>query len=160
MQRLLPDIGLFNNFGVEWMKSARCVTTLAWALVFALVTAHASFGQGAEQGTGQGGCYFGQGPGCANPAPSPPVLPQPPQGGQSYHYVDDTRPPDAFLALRTNPSGSSGSRLMEMPNGTLLQVLEQRPDGWWRVRVMPSGPEGWALNRMRDRVWIHCCRKR
>jgi hypothetical protein len=111
------------------------------------------------QGTGQGGCYFGQGPGCANSTTPVPPTPQPPVG-QSYHYVDDTRPPDAFLALRTQPSASSGSRIIEMPNGTLLHVLERRPDGWWRVRVAPSGPEGWALNRQRDRVWIHCCRQR
>ncbi len=118
----------------------------------------------AGQGTGQGGCYFGQGPGCANPtppaSPAPQPQPQPPSSTRSFHYVDDTRPPDAYLALRTQPGGSSGSRIMEMTNGTLLQVLEQRPDGWWRVRVMPAGPEGWALNRQRDRVWIHCCRQR
>lgn len=31
---------------------------------------------------------------------------------------------------------------MDMPNGTLLDVLEKRQDGWWRVRVAANGKEG------------------
>jgi hypothetical protein len=71
--------------------------------------------------------------------------------------VGDTRPPDAYLSLRTEPSGSRGQSIMHMPNGTLLDVLQRRADGWWLVRVVPSGEEGWALNRQGSRVWIHCC---
>jgi len=74
------------------------------------------------------------------------------------YYVANTRPPDAFLALRTNPTTASGQRIANMPNGTPLKVLERRGDGWWYVRVLPSGPEGWALSRQGNSVWIVCCR--
>jgi Bacterial SH3 domain len=78
--------------------------------------------------------------------------------GNSYYYVANTRLPDAFLALRTRPSSQSGLRIMAMPNGTLLEVLERRADRWWYVRVVPSGEEGWALSGEGRRVWIECCR--
>jgi hypothetical protein len=51
----------------------------------------------------------------------------------------------------------SGARIMAMPNGTALRVLERRVDGWWRVRVEPTGQEGWALAFQGDRTWIECC---
>jgi hypothetical protein len=73
------------------------------------------------------------------------------------YYVANTRPPDAFLALRTKPSAASGERIAIMSNGTPLKVLERRGDGWWYVRMLPSGPEGWALSREGNRVWIVCC---
>jgi hypothetical protein len=73
------------------------------------------------------------------------------------YYVANTRPPDAFLALRTNPTAGFGQRVATMPNGTLLKVLQRQGDGWWYVRVLPSGPEGWALSREGNRVWIVCC---
>jgi hypothetical protein len=44
-----------------------------------------------------------------------------------------------------------------MSNGTLLKVLQRQGDGWWYVRVLPSGPEGWALSRQGNSVWIVCC---
>src|SRR5947209_2050339 len=75
----------------------------------------------------------------------------------ALHYVANTRPPDAYLALRTQPSAASGTRIMTMPNGTALRVLERRADGWWRVRVEPSGQEGWALAFQGNRSWIDCC---
>jgi hypothetical protein len=78
------------------------------------------------------------------------------QADETY-YVPNTRPPDAFLALRTKPTAESGDRLATMPNGTPVKVLERRADGWWYVRVLPSGPEGWALSREGNRVWIVCC---
>ena len=115
-------------------------------------------------------------PGAA-PAPPPPAPAAPPLGPtaavipkssaiappqRSLHYVDDTRPPDAWLALRSQPGSSQGSQLARLTNGTMLEVIERRADGWWRVRVSGSGPgagqEGWVLNRAGDRVWIHCCR--
>jgi hypothetical protein len=36
-------------------------------------------------------------------------------------------------------------------------VLRRRTDGWWHVRVIPSGQEGWALSGQGNRVWIECC---
>jgi Bacterial SH3 domain len=76
--------------------------------------------------------------------------------GDTY-YVANTRPPDAFLALRTNPSASQGQRIATMPNGTPLKVLQRQGDGWWYVRIVPNGPEGWALSRQGNSVWIVCC---
>lgn len=75
----------------------------------------------------------------------------------ALHYVANTRPPDAFLALRSQPASASGTRIMAMPNGTALRVLERRADGWWRVRVEPTGQEGWALASQGGRTWIECC---
>jgi hypothetical protein len=57
--------------------------------------------------------------------------------GSSYYFVANTRPPDAFLVLRTHPSWQAGLRIMTMPNGTLLEVLERREDGWWYVESSP-----------------------
>jgi Bacterial SH3 domain len=73
------------------------------------------------------------------------------------YYVANTRPPDAFLALRTNPSTKVGQRIATMPNGTLLKVLQRNGDGWWYVRMLPSGPEGWAMSRQGNLAWIVCC---
>lgn len=77
---------------------------------------------------------------------------------QRYHYVGDVRPPDDWLALRSEPAADHGRRLRKMPNGVLLDVLSQRADGWWRVRALDTGEVGWALSGQRGRVWIHCCR--
>jgi hypothetical protein len=74
-----------------------------------------------------------------------------------YFYVANTRPPDAFLALRSHPTSQEGLRIMEMPNGTALKVLQRRADGWWHVRVVSSGQEGWALSGQGGAVWIACC---
>jgi PBP1b-binding outer membrane lipoprotein LpoB len=71
--------------------------------------------------------------------------------------VAGTLPPDAFLALRTEPSGSHGQRIVEMPNGTMLEVIERRPDNWWFVKVVDTGQTGWALSQQGNRRWIHCC---
>src|SRR5437588_12946263 len=59
--------------------------------------------------------------------------------GGPYYVVANTRPPDAFLALRTDPSTSVGRRIMEMPNGTMLRVLRRNQDGWWFVRLGETG---------------------
>jgi Bacterial SH3 domain len=76
----------------------------------------------------------------------------------SYHYVADTLPPDDFLALRTQPSTQSGLRVMTLSKGALLEVLERKTDGWWYVRVVPSGEEGWALSGQGNGKWIECCK--
>jgi hypothetical protein len=76
---------------------------------------------------------------------------------RALYYVANTRPPDAFLALRTQPTTATGSRISTMPNGTALRVLERRGDGWWLVKVEASGQEGWALAAQGNRTWIECC---
>jgi len=78
-------------------------------------------------------------------------------GATSYYYVTNTKPPDAYLALRSAPSSLMGQRVEEMPNGTLLQILEQRADGWWLVRNIKNGRQGWALSGNGTTQWIACC---
>ncbi len=73
-----------------------------------------------------------------------------------YYYVWDTQPPDDWLSLRTEPTGRGGRQLARLSNGTLLEVIEKRPDNWWRVRA--AGTEGWVLSRQGSRVWIYCCK--
>lgn len=70
------------------------------------------------------------------------------------YIVANTRPPDAYLALRSHASSQVGRRMMRMPNGTHLQVLQQKPDGWWYVRVLSNGQEGWALSSDGKSQWI------
>lgn len=79
------------------------------------------------------------------------------QEGTNYHYVTNTRPPDAFLSLRTQPSTSAGQRIAIMQNGTAVEVLRKQSNGWWFVRVVHSGQEGWALSGEGRKTWIECC---
>jgi TonB family protein len=44
-----------------------------------------------------------------------------------------------------------------MAKGTLLQVLQRQADGWWYVRVVSTGQQGWALSRQGNTSWIECC---
>lgn len=74
------------------------------------------------------------------------------------HFVDGTSPPDAWLALRTEPGGL-GNQIARLTNGTLLEVLSRRPDGWWRVRAIEFGVEGWVLSRDGQRTWVYCCKQ-
>jgi hypothetical protein len=76
---------------------------------------------------------------------------------RGLYYVANTRPPDAYLALRSHPTTARGLRITTMPNGTALRVLERRPDGWWYVKLDASGQEGWALAFQGNRTWIECC---
>jgi hypothetical protein len=78
------------------------------------------------------------------------------QDGVGYSYVANTAPPDAFLALHTDPTSNS-PRIMAMANGTKLEVLNRRVDGWWLVRVSPTGEQGWAFSGHGNKAWILCC---
>lgn len=78
------------------------------------------------------------------------------QSGAAYSYVANTSPPDAFLALRYYPS-EKGPRIMAMANGTKLEVLMRRTDGWWYVKVSPTGEEGWAFSGQGSKAYILCC---
>jgi hypothetical protein len=75
---------------------------------------------------------------------------------QAYSYVANTQPPDAFLALKMYPSSNS-PRIMAMANGTKLDVLFRRVDGWWYVKVSPTGEEGWAFSGQGSKAYILCC---
>ena len=85
----------------------------------------------------------------AAPAAPLPVAPQPAatttQDDSPVYFVANTAPPDAFLSLRTDPSTTIGVRIAALPNGSTFQILERRPDAWWRVRTA-SGQEGWLLS--------------
>jgi hypothetical protein len=74
----------------------------------------------------------------------------------AYSFVANTEPPDAFLALKAYPSSNS-PRIMAMANGTKLDVLLRRTDGWWYVKVWPTGEEGWAFSGRGNKAWILCC---
>ena len=76
----------------------------------------------------------------------------------SFYFVTNTEPPDAYLSLRTEPTTKSGSRITTMPNGTLLDVLDRKSDGWWFVRVIHSDQLGWTLSTNGKKTWIDCCR--
>jgi hypothetical protein len=64
------------------------------------------------------------------------------------YYVVDTKPPNAFLALRANLTSGSGQRIATMPNGTPLKGLDRRGDGWARSRQGNSVRIEWG-NRLR-----------
>jgi hypothetical protein len=96
-------------------------------------------------------CY----PGLACPGGSPIPDEPPPQQqralGEKFYFVGTVRPPDPWLALRTEPSARSGQRIMKMPQGTLLRLIGRR-GFWWRVSLT-TGEEGWAHSK-----WIKCCK--
>jgi hypothetical protein len=87
----------------------------------------------------------------APPPAVPPSTPPQPQGQVEYSYVGPVGPPDPWLALRDQPSGSQGRRLSQMPEGTLFQVLRQQ--GQWAYVRLRDGTEGWA-----NTSWIRCCK--
>jgi uncharacterized protein len=77
---------------------------------------------------------------------------------KAIYYVANTQPPDDYLALRTMPSSRQGQRVATLPNGTQLQVMQQRADGWWYVKVLTTAQEGWVLSSQGNKVWIECCK--
>ena len=83
---------------------------------------------------------------------------EPAAAQQSGHfYIANVRPPDDYVALRSQPSSRAGYRIAILPNGELVDVLERRSDGWWRVQVVASGAQGWAMSGGGGRSWIVCC---
>jgi len=71
--------------------------------------------------------------------------------GEKFFYVGTVRPPDPWLALRTEPSTQRGRRIMKMPQGTLLRQIERR--GFWWYVELTTGQRGWAHSK-----WIACCK--
>jgi hypothetical protein len=74
-----------------------------------------------------------------------------------HFFIANVSPPDDYVALRSSPSSQVGHRISILPNGELVDVLERRSDGWWRLHVVASGAEGWALSGGGGRQWIVCC---
>ena len=77
----------------------------------------------------------------------------PSQPANPVCIVYDVRPPDAWLALRTEPSSKTGTRLYKLPSGTRIEMLGPRDGSWHLVRV-PDNTIGW-VSWYRDR-WIAC----
>jgi Bacterial SH3 domain len=75
----------------------------------------------------------------------------------SHFFIANVLPPDDYVALRSAPSSQLGRRIAILPNGELVDVLERRGDGWWRLHVVASGAEGWALSGGAGLQWIVCC---
>lgn len=71
--------------------------------------------------------------------------------GQRYYYVGPVHPPDPWLALRSEPSSSSGYRIMKMQEGTLFRLLGTSGK-WYKVQLR-DGTSGWAHSD-----WIRCCK--
>lgn len=65
-------------------------------------------------------------------------------------HVDDVRPPDAWLSLRT--SAVKGTTIANMPKGTRLELLGPRSGDWLQVRT-PYGT-GWVSWKVAR--WIRC----
>ncbi|MBJ3777709.1 SH3 domain-containing protein [Acuticoccus mangrovi] len=68
-------------------------------------------------------------------------------------YVADVRPPDAWLALRTEPSTRRGQQLRRLPSGTPIEMLGERSGTWHRVRIS-DGTVGWVSWQVSR--WISC----
>lgn len=66
--------------------------------------------------------------------------------------VYDVRPPDDWLALRTQPSGRRGTQLARLPRGTRLEMLGPRSGAWRKVRAF--GQVGWVS--WQKKRWIKC----
>lgn len=83
-----------------------------------------------------------------------PAEPTPPRQVQAvYCHVDDVRPPDAWLALRTEPSSRSGRRLARLPAGTRIEMLGPQSGDWVQVKT-DDGTVGWVS--WATRRWIAC----
>ncbi|MBY5972255.1 caspase family protein [Ferrimonas balearica] len=65
-------------------------------------------------------------------------------------YVDDVRPPDAWLSLRTAPT--RGQTIANMPSGTAMEMLGPVQGDWHQVRTAyGTGWVSWKVAR-----WIRC----
>ncbi len=98
-------------------------------------------------------------PGQPLPEPLPTPQPtqaepvQPPTPSNPICHVADVRPPDAWLAIRTEPSSKRGTRLAKLPSGVALEMLGQKEGNWYLVRLQDGtvGWVSWAVDR-----WIAC----
>ncbi len=68
-------------------------------------------------------------------------------------YVDDVRPPDDWLAMRSEPSTKRGRQILRLPSGTAMSMLSRGQDDWFLVRLS-DGTEGWVSWRVSR--WIRC----
>ncbi len=85
---------------------------------------------------------------------APPPAPEPRQPSLPICRVYDVRPPDDWLALRSEPSTRSGRQLSRLRSGVEFVMLGERVDSWYLVEVSATGEIGW-LSWATDR-WIRC----
>lgn len=64
--------------------------------------------------------------------------------------------PTRSFHFKPYPSSNS-PRIMAMADGTKLDVLLRRADGWWFVKVWPRGEQGWAFRGQGNKAYILCC---
>lgn len=69
-------------------------------------------------------------------------------------YVDDVRPPDDWLALRTEPSTRAGRTLRRLPSGTAMAMLGRQEGNWHYVETTDNRETGW-VSWAKSR-WIRC----
>ena len=81
------------------------------------------------------------------------TAPPPASPANPVCVVYDVRPPDAWLALRTEPSSRRGTRLYKLPSGTPVEMLGRQEGSWHLVRV-PDGTVGWVS--WYQKRWIAC----
>jgi hypothetical protein len=67
--------------------------------------------------------------------------------------VADVRPPDAYLALRSQPSAQSGSRLRLLYKGEGFTMVGPR-QGDWHLVSTTDGLQGWVS--WAKARWIRC----
>lgn len=134
---------LLRNF----LRLACAIAALSWADT---VQASASNTPPATIQLAQHTCYFGV---CEGDQSAPPrSTPTPTQPSVQYSYPINLDPSgDNWLALRSEPAGNRGVRLMKMGPETLFTVIGQSGN-WAHVRLR-SGQTGWAY-----RSYIGCCR--
>lgn len=105
-----------------------------------------------------------QDPGTPNERPTtsrpinPPVQPVTPPDEQTQSdaevcYVDDVRPPDAWLALRSEPGSRSGRQLRKLMPGQSFTMLGESRGDWYHV-ALPDGLTGWVSWEVSR--WISC----
>lgn len=85
-------------------------------------------------------------------APAAPPVPAPTQALPRC-YVDDVRPPDAWLALRSEPSDKRGKQLMKLYPGQSFEMLGTNQGDWHEVRG-PDNRIGWVS--WKEGRWISC----
>lgn len=89
------------------------------------------------------------------PAPLVPVAPAPaPSPALPKCYVDDVRPPDAWLALRSEPTDKRGIQVTKLYPGQPLEIMGPRENEFWYLVRGPDGRTGWVSWQLPR--WISC----
>jgi hypothetical protein len=88
-----------------------------------------------------------------DPATEPPAMQRADAPSTPECYVDDVRPPDAWLALRSHPSDKTGRQLQKLLPGQRFIIEEEAPGAWYFV-TLPDRTQGWVSWKVKR--WIAC----